>query len=406
MSDITEKQSAKHLQAVERGQVVALIGDFDSQSVADLLTLIERGAIVVPVTYATRADHEYFFDVAGVQWVCESGRLTERRAPQSHHLIEQLRARRNPGLVLFTSGTTGRPKAILHDLEPFLKRYQTPRPSHRTLAFLQFDHIGGINTLLHTMYNSGTIVVPSGRSPAQIMDDCDMFGVEVLPTTPTFLRMLWMSGLIPDGFPDSLRIVTYGTERMDQETLDLLCKNLPEVEFRQTYGMSELGILRVSSHSRDSLLMKIGGEGVELRVEDGILKIRSESCMLGYLNAQSPFDLDGWFDTKDLVEFEGGFLKIVGRVGDIINVGGLKFVPSEVERIALQFGGVRLAKAVGRPNPVSGQHVELLLDVVGDSALFETKLLKDYLAAKLPSHMVPLRIVPNGIEISHRTKIL
>lgn len=406
MANVVEKKGATHLQAVESGQVVGLIGDFDSQSVADLLTLIERGAIVVPVTYATQADHEYFFDVAGVQWVSESGRLSERRASQPHDLIEHLRAHRNSGLVLFTSGTTGRPKAILHDLEPFLKRYQTPRSSHRTLAFLQFDHIGGINTLLHTMYNSGTIVVPSGRSPAQVMDDCGTFDVEVLPTTPTFLRMLWMSGLVPGGFPDSLKIVTYGTERMDQETLGLLCKHLPNVAFRQTYGMSELGILRVSSRSRDSLFMKIGGEGVELKVEDDVLKIRSESRMLGYLNAQSPFDLDGWYDTKDLVEVQDGFLKIVGRVGDVINVGGLKFVPSEVERIALQFEGVRLAKAVGRPNPISGQHVELLLDVVGDSKLFETKLLKDYLATKLPSHMVPLRIVPSGIDISHRAKIL
>jgi acyl-coenzyme A synthetase/AMP-(fatty) acid ligase len=406
MADVIEKQTAPHLQDVERGQVVALIGDFDSQSIADLLTLMERGAVVVPLTTETRPDHEYFFDVAGVQWVAERGRLTERRASPTHPLIGELRARHTAGLVLFTSGTTGRPKGILHDLQPFLNRYRTPRPSYRTLGFLQFDHIGGINTLLHTMYNSGTIVVPSGRSPIQIMEDCDAFDVEVLPTTPTFLRMLWISGLVPGGVPDSLKIITYGTERMDQETLNLLCDNLSGVDFRQTYGMSELGILRVKSQARNSLFMKIGGEGVDWRVEDGVLMVRSESRMIGYLNAESPFDSEGWYDTKDLVEMQDGCVKIVGRVGDVINVGGLKFSPSEIERLALRFEGVRLAKAVGRPNPISGQHVELLLDVVGDDKLFETKALRDYLASRLPPHMVPLRIVSNGVKISHRTKVL
>lgn len=403
---VIEKQRATHLDEVESGQVVALIGDFDSQSIADLLTLIDRGAIVVPLTNETRENHQYFFDAAGVEWISESGRLATRKAATHHPLIEKLRERHSAGLVLFTSGTTGRPKAILHDLQPFLKRYRTPRPGHRTLAFLQFDHIGGINTLLHTIYNSGTIVLAKGRSPAQIMEDCESFGVEVLPTTPTFLRMLWMSDLVPDGFPSSVKIVTYGTERMDQETLDFLGRALPHVDFRQTYGMSELGILRVKSRARNSLFMKIGGEGVNWKVEDRVLKVRSENSMMGYLNAESPFDFEGWYDTGDLVEIEDGWIKIVGRVGDIINVGGLKFVPAEVERIALQFPGVLLAKAVGRANPISGQHVELLLDVVGDSTQFETEALKGYLVKKLPSHMVPLRILLNAIKVSHRAKIL
>lgn len=406
ISNVIEKQRGAHLRRVKPGQIVALVGDFDSQSIADFLTLIERGAVVVPVTSQTASNHEYFFDVAGVEWIAQHGHLTRHKTEDSHFLVKKIRARESAGLVLFTSGTTGRPKAILHDFQPFLKRYQSPRPAYRTLAFLQFDHIGGINTLLHTMYNSGTVIVPSERSPAAVMSDCETFNVEVLPTTPTFLRMLWMSDFVPGGFPESLKIVTYGTERMDQETLDLLCKHLPNVEFRQTYGMSELGILRVKSLSRNSLFMKIGGEGVELKVEEGVLKIRSETRMMGYLNAGSPFDPEGWYDTKDLVEVRDGYVEIVGRVGDVINVGGLKFVPSEVERVALQFEGVRHAKAVGRPDPILGQHVELLLSVVGDYKQFQLRILRNFLAERLPSHMVPLRIIPNGVEISHRGKIL
>ena len=70
--------------------------------------------------------------------------------------------------------------------------------------------------------------------------------------------------------------------------------------------MSELGIVRVSK-SKDSLFMKIGGEGVKTRVVDDVLEIYSETRMLGYLNAESPFDDEGWYNTKDLVEERDGF---------------------------------------------------------------------------------------------------
>jgi long-chain acyl-CoA synthetase len=148
--------------------------------------------------------------------------------------------------------------------------------------------------------------------------------VEVLPTTPTFLRMMLMSGLIPAHVPASLKIITYGTERMDQPTLDALCAALPEVDFRQTFGMSELGIVRVKSEARNSLFMQIGGEGVKTRVVDGVLEIYSETRMLGYLNAPNPFDNDGWYNTKDQVVTRNGFYKVTGRSSDLINVGRLE----------------------------------------------------------------------------------
>ena len=198
--------------------------------------------------------------------VIGDGAAGRRNHNQSHELIDSLRDSAHAGLVLFPTGTTGRPKAILHDLTLFLKRFETPRPAVRTLNFLLFDHIGGINTLFHTLFNRGVAVAPEARTVASILDACGKYDVEVLPTTPTFLRMMLMSGAIPDRVPRSLKVITYGTERMDQPTLDELCKLLPEVDFRQTFGMSELGIVRVKSKARDSLFMKIGGEGVETRV--------------------------------------------------------------------------------------------------------------------------------------------
>lgn len=392
------------LSLVREGDVVALVGDFEPDSISALLRLIDLKTMIVPLTKETGKDHEYFFETAGVDVVIEDG-VAQRRAHGAapHALVEGLREQGHAGLVLFSTGTTGRPKGILHDMTQFLKRFETPRPTLRTLNFLLFDHIGGINTLLHTIFNRGVVVSPKDRSVSGILQACREHDVEVLPTTPTFLRMMLMSGLIPDAMPSSLKVITYGTERMDQPTLSALCELLPEVDFRQTFGMSELGILRVKSEARDSLYMRIGGEGVETRIDEGVLKIRSSSRMVGYLNAESPFDEDGWYNTKDVVDVRDSFIKVTGRVSDVINVGGLKFMPSEIERETLAFPGVAQAKAIGRSNPITGQHVELLVEPNTDTQI-DLKELKDFLNGRLQPHMQPRRIQLGTVSVGHRFK--
>lgn len=396
-------QAPVDLSGVRPGDVVALIGDFNPASILTLLRLIDLGVVVVPLTVETRHEHAYFFDAALVDVVIE-GRSVERREPgAAHPLIAQLREQGHAGLVLFSTGTTGRPKAILHDLTLFLKRFETPRPTLRTLNFLLFDHIGGINTLLHTLFNKGVVIAPQARTVDSILSTCARYGVEVLPATPTFLRMMLMSGAVPDKVPACLKLITYGTERMDQPTLDALCALLPAVDFRQTFGMSELGILRVKSEARDSLFMKVGGEGVETRVADGVLQIRSSSRMLGYLNADSPFDAEGWYDTKDIVEVKGGYVKVTGRTSDVINVGGLKFMASEVERVALTLPNVSMVKVLAKQNPFTGQHVEMIVQPVSEAGVDKDAWMAA-LKEKLQPHMVPKRIRVESVAVGHRFK--
>lgn len=401
-SDI-ENQQTVDLSAIKSGDVVALIGDFDPNSILTLLKLIGKGTIVVPLTAETKNQHQYFFETAFVDFVIENDTIKRKKHTASHPALDVLRQQNHPGLVLFSTGTTGRPKAILHDLSLFLERYETPRPTLKTVNFLLFDHIGGINTLLHTLFNKGIIVAPTSRTVEDILELCNAHEIEVLPTTPTFLRMMLMSGLVPNKVPNSLKIITYGTERMDQMTLTELCNLLPNVDFRQTFGMSELGIVRAKSRSRDSLYMKIGGEGVETRIVNDVLEIRSKTRMLGYLNAPSPFDADGWYNTKDIVEEEEGFYKIVGRTSETINVGGLKFMPSEVERVALQYVGVKLAKAFSQNNPITGQHVEIIVQENANCTIDKTDFI-NFLKSQLQTHMVPKRVKIGTVAVGHRFK--
>ena len=397
-------QNPIDLSEINQGDVVALIGDFDPDSILTLLRLIDLGAVIVPLTKDTAEQHEYFFESALVDFIIKDLRVIKRSHKAENMILEELRDKKRPGLVLFSTGTTGRPKAILHDLTHFLKRFETPRPTLKTINFLLFDHIGGLNTLLHTLFNKGTVVAPKDRTIDSILETCAKNDVEVLPTTPTFLRMMLLSGLVPHAIPDSLKIITYGTERMDKITLNKLCKLLPNIDFRQTFGMSELGILRVKSKSRDSLYMKVGGEGVETKVVDGILYIRSSTKMMGYLNAESPFDKDGWYNTNDVVDEKDGYYKVTGRIGDVINVAGLKFMASEVELVAMAYENVLNVKVISKDNPLTGQHVEIEVQPSNDK--FNLQGFKNYLNKSLQSHMVPKRIKIKQINIGHRFKKL
>ena len=400
---VGELEASWPLGEIKPGDVVALIGDFDAQTISILIALIELCAVVVPLTADSRERHEYFFEASLVDFVIEDGQVTRRPHSGTNQALETLRSTSHPGLVLFTSGTTGLPKAILHDFSLFLNRYLTPRPPLRTMSFLLFDHIGGLNTLFHTLFNGGVVIAPQSRSVGDVIEACREHQIELLPTTPTFLRMLLLALPPQTAMPESLRIITYGTERMDEVTLGLLASRFDSVDFRQTYGMSELGILRVSSESRRSLWMKIGGEGVELKTIEGVLFIKSATRMVGYLNARDPFDDEGWYNTGDLVETKGELIKIVGRQSEQVNVGGLKFSPAELETVVLQIPGVRFAKASKHQNPITGEHVELVVDVSPDFEGDETRI-REYLSLRLPRHMWPVRVRIGTVMISARFK--
>ena len=396
-------QNPIDLSLIQPGDVVAIIGDFTPACILTLLRLIDLETIIVPLTAETEHEHEYFFKSALVDVVIKDGLVNRRSNNQKHELINYLRKKNHAGLILFSSGTSGHPKAILHDLTIFLQRFETPRPTLRTINFLLFDHIGGINTLFHTLFNKGVVVAPEARTVDSVLKTCRKYNIELLPTTPTFLRLMLMSGAVPDKVPNCLKIITYGTELMDQSTLNDLCKLLPNIDFRQTFGMSELGIIRVKSEAKNSLFMKIGGEGIKTRVVNNVLQIFSETRMIGYLNAVSPFYQEGWYDTKDIVEIKNGYYKVTGRISDIINVGGLKFMASEVERVVLNFPNVLLAKVIAKQNPITGQHVELIVQPTKERIL-DKELLINFLKKKLQSHMVPKRIKIETVNVKHRFK--
>ena len=258
-----------------------------------------------------------------------------------HPMLMKLIEKKTAGLILFSSGTTGAPKAALHDLFYLMKKFEEPGKRLSTVTFLLFDHIGGFNTMMHSLSSGSMIVTLKERSPEEVCRLIEKYRIELLPTSPTFLNMILLSHVYEQFDLSSLKIISYGTEPMPESTLKALHSVLPEVKLKQTYGLSEIGIMSTKSEASDSLYMKLGGDGYETKIVDDILYIRAKSAMEGYLNAPSPFDEDGWFNTKDKVEVKGDYIHILGRTTDLINIGGEKVYPNEVESVLLAVDGVK-----------------------------------------------------------------
>jgi long-chain acyl-CoA synthetase len=379
------------------GTTVAVEGAFTLGATSLLIALFQRGAIVVPLVREMRAHRATFLDTAQVEWLTEFNELdvptTTRvasRPEAANPLLTKLRERSSPGLVIFSSGSTGKPKAILHDFGLILKKFEKVRHKKTTLCFLLFDHIGGIDTLLNTLASGGTLVTIARREPLLVVSAIERHRVHTLPTSPTFLNILLMSGLIDGRDLSSLKVIAYGTEPMPETTLKRLAEALPGVALVQTYGMSELGVLRSRSRDSTSLWIEFDESGFEIKVVDGTLWVKAEAAMLGYLNAPDLIDAEGWLNTQDAVEVDGKYLRILGRKTDLINVGGQKVYPSEVETHLLEMPNVSDVSVFGKPHPMTGQMVAARFNLGEPEPLAEFKVrMHAFCKARLAPYQIP-----------------
>lgn len=382
-----------------RGSIVALNGDYSPQSVALLLALIDHACVVVPISPLFRQKRQEFYDIAEVQFELvvdddASPALHELGTEVRHEITRALSGSQRAGLVIFSSGSTGRSKAAVHDCEKLLKKFQVPRRSKCTIPFMLFDHIGGINTLMHTLSSGGTVVIVEDRNPDTVCSAIAAHRVQVLPTSPTFLGLMLMHESYRRHDLSSLEIIAYGAESMPEATLQRLHDALPQVRLAQNYGVSEVGVLHSQSEASNSVWIKLGGEGYRTRVRDGMLEIFAESAMLGYLNAPSPFTDDGWFKTGDMVEVRGDYMRILGRNSEMINVGGEKVYPAEVEGEIARMEGVVDVAVSAEPHALVGSIVKATVQLGTDETAPEFRQrMTVFLADKLPQYKIPRKIL-------------
>lgn len=350
---------------IRKGEIVAVCGDYSPQLCGLLFALLINKNIVIPIAFSSFHNKQAFIEIGQANYCIE---LSDMETPVIHHLsvtpshpllIEYLK-QDLPGIILFSSGSTGKSKGMLLNAELLLSKFQQQTKSYRTLVFLLFDHIGGINTLFHVLSQGGTLIIVPKRDPAIVCELIEKCQAELLPTTPTFLNMLLISGLHERYDLSSLKLITYGAEPMPLTTLKQMNKQLPKVSFKQTYGLSEVGILSTKSEGIDSPWFQLSKD-INYKIIDDSLWIKTRAQMVGYLNAENPFDEQGWFNTGDMVLTkrvgDAEYIRILGRKSEIINVGGEKVFPAEVENILIQVPNIMDAVINGKQNPITGQVV-------------------------------------------------
>lgn len=396
---------------ISRGAVTIIEADFSPNAIALFLALIDHVCILVPLTSSVESQKTEFVKIVQGEisfTINDNDQVQIKKLSYfaDHEFYHQLRSIQHPGLILFSSGSTGKSKASVHDLNGILEKFKFSRHSLRSITFLLYDHIGGVNTMLYNLSNAGCIVTVRNRTPDEVLKAVVEYKVQLLPTSPTFINLIILSEAYKRHDLNSLKTVTYGTEPMPESTLKRFHELFPSIKMLQTYGLSEVGILRSKSKSSDSLWVKVGGEGFETRIIDGILQIKAKSTMIGYLNAPSPFTEGGWFNTGDSVEVNGEYIKILGRKSEIINVGGEKVYPQEVENVIQGMENIAEVTVYGEKNPIMGNIVcaKVTLIKQEDKKRIIAKI-KAHCSSQLQKYKVPVKFkIIEGIQHTERYK--
>lgn len=374
-------------------QSILLQGDFSVSAIAYLLALLAENH-VVSLTSDEHPPIQAWCNQLGLAALlnAQTGEFlilkNEKSSPLIHGLIEQVK----PGLVLLSSGSSGEPKWIVHDLARLMFKYQHSKKACVTLGFLLFDHIAGFDTLMYTLHAGGSLVLIPNRLTGTVLEALHQHQVEVLPTTPSFLNLLlFESNFTPEYLPH-LAIITFGSERINDTTLLRLQERFKQqVRCEQKYGLTELGSLMLKSKSDDPRWVQLDSRFADWKVEEGMLYIKTESSLIGYVYAQYEVPCSGWFNTGDLVEQDGDWLHILGRASELINVGGQKVYPAEIETVLQNMENVLQVVAKGEPHPLMGQVVSVLVQIRDDESesVFRQRM-RLFCKDKLASYKVPV----------------
>lgn len=398
---------------IKSGEVVAILADYSFVSIALFFALYENKNIIAPITSTSKKEIDgkvkESFSTKIINLENEKLVITNIKSEASHKIINDLQTSKCAGLILFSSGSTGAPKAMIHNLDTLVDSYGDKKQKQiNMLVFLMFDHIGGINTMLNILSMNATMIIPQNRNADDICQLIEEYKIAVLPSSPTFLNLILINRSYEKYDLSSLRMITYGTETMPEGLLNRLKAVFSKVKFLQTFGTSETGIAATSSKSSSSTFMKIDDENLEYKIVDNELWLRSKTQILGYLNrSMENFTNDGWFKTGDLVELDNeGFIKIIGRNKEIINVGGQKVLPSEVESVLLGMDEIEDCLVYGEQNAITGQSVSC--DVVLKSGVEADGLkilVRKFCKDKLDNFKIPTRVnVVQKTEFTERFK--
>jgi acyl-coenzyme A synthetase/AMP-(fatty) acid ligase len=335
-------------------------------------------------------------------------------------LVPRVRAHRESlatEWLLLTSGTTGRPKMVLHTLASLSGAIDVGAARTGVIwgTFYDIRRYGGLQIFLRAaLTRSSLLLTGPGEPVASVLRRAGEAGVTHISGTPTHWRRALMS---PDAGRISPRYIRLSGEIADQAILDSLRSFYPDAEISHAFATTEAG---VAFNVRDELSgfpasLLTETPGVEMKVADATLRIRSSRTAERYLGENPPVlkNSEGFVDTGDVLELREGRYRFQGRRDGVINVGGLKVYPGEVEAVLNRHPRVQLSLVKTRKNPIVGALVEADVQLKdssapdGADARVLQQAIRQFCRESLAPHKVPatIRFVP-ALAVSETGKLV
>lgn len=306
--------------------------------------------------------------------------------------------------VMFTSGTTGAPKMVVHNLAGLTHAIPMgAAPDDAPVVWATFYDIrrfGGMQMLLRALTGARTMILSSpGEAVTGFLERVAAAGATHVSGTPSH----WRSALLNPALAGlSPRYVRLSGEIADQPLLDRLAAVFPQAAMGHAYASTEAGVgfeVTDGLEGFPAAYLTLRG-AVEMRVQDGTLRVKSPRTAEFYLGGRRDpvAGADGFVDTEDIIQQRGERCYFMGRTSGIINVGGLKVHPEEVEAVINRCRGVRMAQVKERRNPIIGAVVtaEVVLDDpsrgVGEAAAATRAAIIDQCRSALPDFKVPASV--------------
>jgi acyl-coenzyme A synthetase/AMP-(fatty) acid ligase len=317
------------------------------------------------------------------------------------------RAERATEWLMLTSGTTGVPKIVNHSLAGLTGAIMADGPAHGPVpvwaTFYDIRRYGGLQIFLRAIIGGGSMVLSEpGETVAEYLARLGAKGVTHISGTPSHWRKVLMSVSVLSFAPGYVRL---SGEIADQTVLDGLKRAFPAASVGHAYASTEAGVGFAVNDGLEGFPASFVNDirnGVEMKVSDGSLRIRSTRTARAYVGAGAPdlADADGFIDSGDMVELRGDRYHFVGRRGGIINVGGLKVHPEEIEAVINRHAEVRMSRAKARRSPITGAVVVADVILANADGVSSDKIRGEILSAcraSLAPHKVPavIRFVPS-----------
>jgi len=302
--------------------------------------------------------------------------------------------------VLLTSGTTGLPKLVAHTLESLAGAIRPADGSSESIVWSTFYDIrryGGLQIFLRAVLTGASLVLSSAQeSTADFLARAASNGVTHISGTPSHWRRALMSPAAQFISPGYVRL---SGEIADQSILNHLRSAYPQAQIAHAFASTEAGVAFVVNDETAGFDQKVieNTPGVEMKIVERTLRIRSARTARCYLGTGAPIlkDADGFVDTGDIVELRDGRYYFAGRRDGVINIGGLKVYPEEIEAVINRHPEVQMSLVRTKKNPITGSLVvaDVVLKGARENGGGDTRILQDdilgFCREALSPHKVP-----------------